>query len=84
MKNGRNWTLEERHMIFDLIRAGATLRAVNESVADYQKQNNLGPRQMPESSYRDVKNRYIPSATSEDDYLDMIRNPRTWSSLTQG
>jgi hypothetical protein len=78
---GRNWTAREREWFFVMIRAGATRKVVNETLASYQKLHGLEPREVPMSSFQMVRDRYIPSAKDEADLHDMIKNPRGWSAL---
>lgn len=78
---GRNWTPEERELLFDRIRANLPLQVVNAEVAELQQRTGLSPRQMPASSYANVQRVYIPRIRSQADLREMSRKPPKWADL---
>ena len=80
-KRGRNWTVEERTILFEMSRHGCTLAEINNALSDWQQKNGKPPRAVPASSYEMLINRYIPAACGEDDFRQMISSPPRWVDL---
>ena len=78
---GRNWTITERGILFEMIREGASRDEVNDVLCEWQWRHGLESRELPTSSYKLVKDRYLPLATSQRDLESMIKSPPTWSAL---
>lgn len=80
-RRGRNLTLAERSILFEMVRDGADLMEVNTVLDEWQWRNGLTPREVPDSSYRLVRDRYLPLAKSRRALEEMVKRPPTWSQL---
>ena len=56
----RHYTLAERAIIYTSIASGLSFEEVNQTLKQEQQRLKLEPREMPESSYIMVKDKYIP------------------------
>lgn len=78
---GRNWTVEERKIVFVMVRAKITIVTINKTLKSWQKLHGLSLRELPDSSYAMLTEKYIPAAKDEADLMDMIENPRSLGDL---
>lgn len=78
--NRRRYTLGERAIIYTAIAGGLTLEELNAEVAVYQFNNNLSPRAVPESSYKMVKEKYLPKLGLKGMW-EQVRNPKSLGGL---
>jgi hypothetical protein len=80
-RRGRNLTLTERSILFDMVREGAPRDEVNTVLDEWQWRNGLEPREIPESSYKLVRDRYLPLVNNQRELEEMVKRPPTWSQL---
>ena len=60
MSKKRNYTLGERAIIYTAIAGGLSLEEVNRELGMYQHDYKIPLRQVPESSYKMIKEKYLP------------------------
>jgi hypothetical protein len=80
----RNYTVEQRAIIVVGIKAGKTLSEINQLLYDLQYKRGVERsriKQMPLSSYRMMKNTYIPKL-SDEDLWRYIQSPQTLGELS--
>ena len=63
---GRNWTPEERIIIFRMIMKGHDLISLNQALKAYQKNVSLSIREVPDSSFSMLVKTYLPYLTNEN------------------
>jgi len=80
---GRNWTVEERLVIYLMIREGESLTRLNQTLAAHQSATSLSPRSVPESSYNMMQNAYMPHLHDVDTLAELARRPRPMGRLTR-
>lgn len=60
MSKKRNYTIGERAIIYTAIAGGLSLEEVNRELGLYQHEQGMSPRRVPESSYKMIKEKYLP------------------------
>ena len=78
---GRNWTIEERLVIYLMVREGKSLDVLNRSLAAHQAATNLSHRQVPESSYKMMQGAYLPHLHDVNTLAELARKPRPMGRL---
>jgi hypothetical protein len=74
--NHGNWTPAQRTIIYGATLGRATLPEVNALLAE------IGPRKLPESSYRSIVKDYVPYFEADRTRLALaIHSPPTWADL---
>lgn len=82
MSKKRNYTLGERAIIYTAIAGGLTLEEVNKELEDHQNKQRMLPRSVPESSYKMVKEKYLPKIGIKGMW-EQIRNPKSLGGLDE-
>jgi hypothetical protein len=80
---GRNWTVEERLVIYLMVREGESLTTLNSALASHQSTIGLSPRTVPESSFNMMKNAYLPHLHDVGTLAELVRRPRPMGRLTR-
>lgn len=78
---GRNWTVEERLVIYLMVREGESLNTLNNALASHQSTIGLSPRTVPESSFNMMKNAYLPHLYDVGMLAELVRKPRPMGRL---
>jgi hypothetical protein len=78
---GRNWTIEERAIIFEMARDGEGVDAVNLRLGAHQRSRGLSPREVPLSSYEMVQKTYAPHLGSDSSLRDLTVRPLPMGKL---
>jgi head-tail adaptor len=78
---GRNWTVEEREIIFEMARDGHPIDAVNSRLAIHQRSRGLSQREVPQSSYEMVKKTYAPYFNSDASLRELTHCPPPMGKL---
>ena len=78
----RKYTLGERAIIYSAVAGGVSLKDINETLIGEQQKQGLTLRTMPESSYKMVKNKYIPKL-GLDGLWKQIHKPQSLGDLTK-
>lgn len=80
---GRNFKIEERKIIYQMVVNGASLVDINLALDQYQKANLLSYREIPESSYKMMQNTYLPYITNAITMNDFARKPPPMGMLNR-
>jgi len=78
---GRNWTADERRLMYRMVRDGADRDSVNETLYRHQEQQGLAPREVPVGSYEMLRKTYLPHLIDDDALDAMARKPRPMGDL---
>lgn len=80
---GRNWTVEERLVIYLMVREGESLPTLNKALASHQATVGLSHREVPESSFNMMKNAYLPHLHDVGTLAELVRKPRPMGRLVR-
>jgi hypothetical protein len=78
---GRNWTVEERVIIYEMARDGRGVFEVNARLDAYQRQLGLSTREIPPKSYEIIEKSYAPYFRSETSLRALARKPLPMGKL---
>lgn len=78
---GRNWTVEERVIIYEMARDGHGLIDVNARLDAHQRLRGLSHREIPPKSYEIIVSSYAPYFRSDSSLRDLARKPLPMGKL---